>query len=85
MSDNPFAEPEDNNKTVVRPTPGKRRGQAPEQAAVARGEHPTQHDCDDNQAPTARLWLATARRRSPPGTPTGASMTSPAPWSDSRP
>jgi type VI secretion system protein ImpK len=44
MSDNPFAEPEDDNKTVIRPTPGKRRGQASEQAAVARSEHPTQQD-----------------------------------------
>src|SRR5690349_9395327 len=25
MSDNPFAEPEDDNRTVIRPTPGRRR------------------------------------------------------------
>ena len=27
MSDNPFAEPEDDNRTVIRPTPGRRRSQ----------------------------------------------------------
>jgi type VI secretion system protein ImpK len=44
MSDNPFAEPEDDNRTVIRPTPGRRRSQAAEQAPVARGEHPTLQD-----------------------------------------
>src|SRR5258707_7317883 len=34
MSDNPFAEPEDDNRTVIRPTPGRRRAQP----AVARGQ-----------------------------------------------
>jgi type VI secretion system protein ImpK len=28
MSDNPFAEPEDDNRTVIRPTPGRRRSQS---------------------------------------------------------
>src|SRR5512139_364891 len=38
MSDNPFAEPEDDNRTVIRPTPGRRRAPAPEQPAVAPSE-----------------------------------------------
>jgi type VI secretion system protein ImpK len=33
MSDNPFAEPEDDNRTVIRPTPGRRRAQAQQPAA----------------------------------------------------
>src|SRR5690349_6642087 len=33
MSDNPFAEPEDDNRTVIRPTPGRRRPQAAPQPA----------------------------------------------------
>lgn len=40
MSDNPFAEPEDDNRTVIRPTPGRRRAPAPEQPAAARSEPP---------------------------------------------
>ena len=31
MSDNPFAEPEDDNRTVIRPTPGRRRSQPAQQ------------------------------------------------------
>jgi type VI secretion system protein ImpK len=38
MSDNPFAEPEDDNRTVIRPTPGRRRTPAAEQPAVAPSE-----------------------------------------------
>ena len=38
MSDNPFAEPEDDNRTVIRPTPGRRRAAAPEQPPVAPSE-----------------------------------------------
>ena len=30
MSDNPFAEPEDDNRTVIRPTPGRRRTPPPQ-------------------------------------------------------
>lgn len=41
MSDNPFAEPEDDNRTVIRPTPGRRRAAAPEQPPVAPGEPPS--------------------------------------------
>ena len=40
MSDNPFAEPEDDNRTVIRPTPGRRRTTAPEQPPVAQGQPP---------------------------------------------
>lgn len=41
MSDNPFAEPEDDNRTVIRPTPGRRRPAAPEQPPVAPSEPPS--------------------------------------------
>src|SRR5262245_25290442 len=40
MSDNPFAEPEDDNRTVIRPTPGRRRAPAPEQPPAAPSEPP---------------------------------------------
>jgi len=40
MSDNPFAEPEDDNRTVIRPTPGRRRTPAPEPAPAAQSEPP---------------------------------------------
>lgn len=40
MSDNPFAEPEDDNRTVIRPTPGRRRTTAPEQAPATQTEPP---------------------------------------------
>ena len=42
MSDNPFAEPEDDNRTVIRPTPGRRRTPAAEQPGVTRSEQPPQ-------------------------------------------
>ena len=51
MSDNPFAEPEDDNRTVIRPTPGRRRaaaapeqpqGQAPGQPPTVRAEQPSE-------------------------------------------
>jgi len=42
MSDNPFAEPEDDNRTVIRPTPGRRRPQAAGPPASAPGEHSAQ-------------------------------------------
>lgn len=41
MSDNPFAEPEDDNRTVIRPTPGRRRAPAAEQPAVTPSEPPS--------------------------------------------
>jgi type VI secretion system protein ImpK len=40
MSDNPFAEPDDDNRTVIRPTPGRRRTPAAEQPGVAPSEQP---------------------------------------------
>jgi type VI secretion system protein ImpK len=40
MSDNPFAEPEDDNRTVIRPTPGRRRPPAPEHPTVTRSDQP---------------------------------------------
>lgn len=40
MSDNPFAEPDDDNRTVIRPTPGRRRTPAAEPQPVASSEPP---------------------------------------------
>lgn len=48
MSDNPFAEPEDDNRTVIRPTPGRRRTLPPEHSAAANTEVSPQ------EAPAAR-------------------------------
>jgi type VI secretion system protein ImpK len=43
MSDNPFAEPEDDNRTVIRPTPGRRRSQpAVPPAEAGAGQPPPQ-------------------------------------------
>ena len=42
MSDNPFAEPEDDNRTVIRPTPGRRQAQAPAPPARALSDQETQ-------------------------------------------
>ncbi len=44
MSDNPFAEPEDDNRTVIRPTPGRRRSQAAVPPGTAGGEQPPRQD-----------------------------------------
>jgi type VI secretion system protein ImpK len=44
MSDNPFAEPEDDNRTVIRPTPGRRRPPSPAPADKASDEHPARQD-----------------------------------------
>lgn len=51
MSDNPFAEPEDDNRTVIRPTPGRRRAPAPEQPPVARSEPPPSQTVASRPAP----------------------------------
>jgi type VI secretion system protein ImpK len=40
MSDNPFAEPDDDNRTVIRPVPGRRRPQSGEPTGKAPGEPP---------------------------------------------
>jgi len=42
MIDNPFAEPEDDNRTVIRPTPGRRRASPPEGPPGASTEAPPQ-------------------------------------------
>src|SRR5216683_457760 len=44
MSDNPFAEPEDDNRTVIRPTPGRRRAQPAVPPGQAGGEQPPRPD-----------------------------------------
>jgi type VI secretion system protein ImpK len=44
MSDNPFAEPEDDNRTVIRPTPGRRRAQPAVPPGSAGGEQPPRQD-----------------------------------------
>src|SRR3954471_16777680 len=49
MSDNPFAEPEDDNRTVVRPNPGRRRPQAAEQTPVP----PVAQPLEETPAPRA--------------------------------
>jgi type VI secretion system protein ImpK len=54
MSDNPFAEPEDDNRTVIRPTPGRRRAPAAEQPTTARSEQPP----SDTQMPAQRPVVA---------------------------
>ncbi len=51
MSDNPFAEPEDDNRTVIRPTPGRRRAPAPEQPPVAQSEPPPSQTVASRPAP----------------------------------
>ncbi|TAJ83510.1 type VI secretion system protein TssL, long form [Reyranella sp.] len=42
MSDNPFAEPDDDNRTVIRPSPGKRRAQPAQPAAGPGAGEPPQ-------------------------------------------
>jgi type VI secretion system protein ImpK len=44
MSDNPFAEPEDDNRTIIRPNPGRRRPPSTEPAGKASGEQPSPQD-----------------------------------------
>jgi len=52
MNDNPFAEPEDDDRTVIRPTPGRRRTPSTGQPPVASTEAPPQ------EAPTPRAAAA---------------------------
>ncbi len=49
MNDNPFAEPEDDDRTVIRPQPGKRRPQPADPAAKPLGE-----PAPRQQAPASR-------------------------------
>src|SRR5881394_2458349 len=44
MSDNPFAEPEDDNRTIIRPNPGRRRPSSTEPAGKASGEQSSPQD-----------------------------------------
>ena len=44
MSDNPFTEPEDDNRTIIRPTPGRRQPQSAEPTVRAGGERPPRQD-----------------------------------------
>jgi type VI secretion system protein ImpK len=44
MSDNPFAEPEDDNRTVIRPTPGRRRAPPPAPPGSAATQQPPRPD-----------------------------------------
>jgi type VI secretion system protein ImpK len=44
MSDNPFAEPDDDNRTIIRPNPGKRRQQQAESQAPTQAELPSQRE-----------------------------------------
>ena len=44
MSDNPFAEPDDDNRTVIRPVPGRRRPAPAEPTGKAPAEPPPRHD-----------------------------------------
>ena len=50
MSDNPFAEPDDSNRTIIRPNPGRRRSSAPAQAP---GQQPTGGDTRAEPNPRA--------------------------------
>src|SRR5437588_9044756 len=48
MSDNPFSEPDDSDRTVIRPAPGGRRAMPPQaQARPAFGDAPPQHATAD--------------------------------------
>jgi len=44
MSDNPFAEPDDDNRTVIRPNPGRRRSATVEPPVDARRESPPRQE-----------------------------------------
>src|SRR5712664_3324752 len=44
MSDNPFAEPDDDNRTIIRPNPGKRRQQQAETQAPTQAEPPSRRE-----------------------------------------
>lgn len=60
MSDNPFAEPEDDNRTVIRPTPGRRRAAAPEQPPTAPSEPPEPASHTVASRPTAAAPVVAA-------------------------
>ena len=53
MSDNPFAEPEDDNRTVIRPTPGRRQPQSAVPPAKTVSEQPTRQEARPAGRPVA--------------------------------
>ena len=61
MSDNPFSEPDDSDRTVIRPVPGGRRAAPPPQSAPAQ---PAFRDTPPPQRRRPRPSPATARKRS---------------------
>jgi len=50
MSDNPFAEPEDDNRTIIRPNPGRRRPPSTDPAGNASGEKPSPPDASSKRS-----------------------------------
>ncbi|ODT99823.1 MAG: flagellar motor protein MotB [Rhodospirillales bacterium SCN 65-16] len=58
MSDNPFAEPDDDNRTVIRPSPGKRRAPPARPAAEAPVGEPSQRTVAARPAAAAAPLLA---------------------------
>ncbi len=58
MSDNPFAEPDDDNRTVIRPSPGKRRAPPARPAAESPAGEPPQRTVAARPAAAAAPLLA---------------------------
>jgi type VI secretion system protein ImpK len=58
MSDNPFAEPDDDNRTVIRPSPGKRRAPPAQPAADPSAGEPPQRPAAARPAAAAAPLLA---------------------------
>ena len=58
MSDNPFAEPDDDNRTVIRPSPGKRRASPAQPAAESPAGEPPQRSGAARPAAAAAPLLA---------------------------
>ena len=58
MSDNPFAEPDDDNRTVIRPSPGKRRAPPAQPAAESPAGDPPQRPAAARPAAAAAPLLA---------------------------
>jgi type VI secretion system protein ImpK len=58
MSDNPFAEPDDDNRTVIRPSPGKRRASPAQPAAESPAGEPPQRPGAARPAAAAAPLLA---------------------------
>lgn len=58
MSDNPFAEPDDDNRTVIRPSPGKRRAPPARPAGESPAGEPSQRTVAARPAAAAAPLLA---------------------------